>query len=173
MATIEAFTFIANQDPKLLPLSENLVLVFFSELLKMMSVADGEMTSESISNSVIINKDGYSPKLDKERNSSMINPHSSLSHASGIFLRDEYDIKVPGIGSVVIPSELPIGVQFRVSSLILFHRQLLAHRDTFFDADPSSSIGKDHWGSTICEIKNSKQNISFFITKQETFYLIL
>jgi hypothetical protein len=142
VATIEAFTFIANQDPKLLPLSENLVLVFFSELLKMMSVADGEMTSESISNAVIINKDGYSPKSEKQRNNCMISPHSSLSHASGIFLRDKYSIKANGIGCIVVPTELPISVQFRVSSLILFHCVLKAHGDTFFDADPKSSIGK-------------------------------
>ncbi len=142
VATIEAFTFIAQEDPKLLPLSENLVLVFFSELLKMMSVADGEMTSESISNAIIINKDGYSPKIENQQNSCMISPHSSLSHASSIFLRDEYDLTAPGIGSIAVPAELPIGVQFRVSSLILFHCVLKAHSNTFFDADPSSSVGK-------------------------------
>ncbi len=142
VATIETFSFIAKYVPALLPLSENLVLVFFSELLKMMSVADGEMTSESISNAIIINKDGYNPNAEKQRNSCMVNTHSSLSHATGIYLRDEYNVMTPGIGCIVVPNELPIVIQFRVSSLILFHYVLRAHSDTFFDADPTSSIGK-------------------------------
>ncbi len=142
IATIEAFTFIAKEDSKLLPLSENLVLIFFSELLKMMSVADGEMTSESISNAVIIDKDGYSPKSESRQSGCTIDAHSSLSHASGIFMRDEYVLEVAGLGCIVVPPGLPTGVQFRVSSLILFHTVLKAHSDTFFEADPSSSIGK-------------------------------
>lgn len=145
IAAIEAFTFIAKEDSKLLPLSENLVLVFFSELLKMMSVADGEMTSESISNAVIINKDGYSPKSESRQSGCTVDPHSSLSHASGIFMREEYELSVCGLGRIVLPTGLPIGVQFRVSSLILFHIVLKAHSDAFFEADPSSSIGEFHF----------------------------
>ena len=72
----------------------------------------------------------------------MISPHSSLSHASGIFLREEYEFIVDGIGCIVVPTDPPMGIQFRVSSLILFHSVLRVHSDTFFDADPSSSIGK-------------------------------
>lgn len=142
IATVETFSFIVKHNPTLLPVSENLVLVFFSELLKMMSVADGEMTSESMANAVIINKDGYNPNTEARRNSCMISPHSSLSHASGIFLREEYEFIVDGIGCIVVPTDPPMGIQFRVSSLILFHSVLRAHSDTFFDADPSSSIGK-------------------------------
>jgi transformation/transcription domain-associated protein len=141
IATIETFTFISKQDPKLLPLSENLVLVFFSELLKMMSVADGEMNSESISNAVIVNKDGYNPNAAKQRNNCMIHPHSSLSHASGLFFRDEYSMYVDGIGRINVPSEIPAGIQVRVSSLILFHTVLKTHSELFFSSEPTSSIG--------------------------------
>lgn len=159
VATIETFSFIVKHDPKLLPLSENLVLVFFSELLKMMSVADGEMTSESISNAIIINKDGYSPIAEKQTKNCMINPHSSLSHASGIFLRDGYDHLSRGIGSIVMPPALPVGIQFRVSSLILFHSVLSAHSDAFFDADPSTSIGKCKCNQLLSTMMNHRKSV--------------
>lgn len=140
VATIETFTLVMTNAPEIIPLSDNHVLVFLSELLKMMSVADGEMSSESISNSIIINKDGYSPKVS--RSSCMVNKFSSLSHATGIFLRERFDV-IFGQGGyrMKVDAELPIGIQYRVSALKLFHAVLNKHSIAFLEAESSSSIG--------------------------------
>ncbi len=139
IATIETFGYIVKHAPGCAPLSDSHVLVFLSESLKMMSVADGEMTSESISSSVIINKDGYSPRVT--RNSCMVDKFSSLTHATSIFLREGFEVLLEGYRIPVKP-ELPIGVQLRVSSLNLFHEVLKRHSDSFLEAESSSSIGK-------------------------------
>ena len=141
IATIETFAYIVKNAPGTVPLSDSHVLVFLSESLKMMSVADGEMTSESISSAVIINKDGYSPRVPL--NSCMVNKFSSLSHATGIFLREGFDIVFRKSGNrVQVKSELPMGVQLRVSSLQLFHEVLKKHSDSFLEAEASSSVGE-------------------------------
>jgi hypothetical protein len=141
IATIETFAYIVKNAPGSAPLSDSHVLVFLSESLKMMSVADGEMTSESISSSVIINKDGFSPRV--ARNSCMVNKFSSLTHATGIFLREGFEVIFEDSGQrVLVKPELPIGVQLRVSSLHLFHEVLKRHSDYFLEAESSSSVGK-------------------------------
>jgi len=140
VATIETFAYIVNKAPTLVPISDNIVIIFLSELLKMMTVADGEMESESISNAVIINKDGYSPV--PERTDSTIGKSSYLSHATGIYLRDECIMDGEYLcGRILVPAELPLGIQFRVSSLILFRSTINAHTNAFFNADTNTSIG--------------------------------
>ncbi len=140
VATIETFSFVMKHCPEIIPLSDNHVLIFLSELLKMMSVADGEMASESISNSIIINKDGYSPKV--ARSSCTVNRFSSLSHATGLFLRECFYIIFGHGHRVEVSAELPIGIQYRVSSLHLFHAVLRVHGVAFLEAETSSSIGE-------------------------------
>lgn len=140
IAIIETFAYIIKHAPETVPLTDNHVLVFLSESLKMMSVADGEMTSESISNSVIINKDGYSPRI--VRNACMISKFSTLTHATGIFLHEAFDLVYSNGYRFRVEAELPIGVQLRVSSLHLFHEVLKKHSDAFLEAESSSSIGK-------------------------------
>jgi hypothetical protein len=100
------------------------------------------MTSESISKSVIINKDGFSPRIT--RNSCMMNKFSNLSYATSIFLREGFEVVFDDSGHrVQVKSELPIGVQLRVSSLQLFHEVLKRHSDSFLEAESSSSVGKN------------------------------
>ena len=140
IASIETFAYIIKHAPDYVPLTDNHVLVFISESLKMMSVADGEMTSESISNSMIIDKDGYSPRTS--RNSCMISKFSTLTHATGIFLHEAFDLVYSNGYRLQVGAELPIGVQLRVSSLNLFHEVLKKHSDSFLEAESSSSIGK-------------------------------
>jgi hypothetical protein len=140
IASIETFAYIIKHAPDSVPLTDNHVLVFISESLKMMSVADGEMTSESISNSMIIDKDGYSPRTS--RNSCMISKFSTLTHATGIFLHEAFDLVYSNGYRLQVGAELPIGVQLRVSSLNLFHEVLKKHSDSFLEAESSSSIGK-------------------------------
>lgn len=143
IAVVEAVAFIVEKSPRLIPLSDSRLPAFLKDLLKMMSVADGEMTSDSISisNGAVVNKDGYSPV--SETNSSMVNASSSLSHASGLFLRKEFILEDPLIpGRIVVPCEMPTGVQLRVSSLLLFRSVIKGYTNTFFDAAVSTSIGK-------------------------------
>ena len=89
------------------------------------------MTSESISNAVIVDKDGFSPS--SEKSDSMINRSSVISHACSIFLREEFIVedKVSSI-RYVVPAEMAPGVQLRVSSLVLFRMVVKAHSNTFF-----------------------------------------
>ena len=53
-----------KRSPGLVALSDNQVLRFISEFWKMLSVADGEMAYDSISHSVIIDKDGFRPRSE-------------------------------------------------------------------------------------------------------------
>lgn len=141
IATIETFAYVMKRSPGLVALSDNQVLRFISELLKMLSVADGEMAYDSISHSVIIDKDGFRPR--SERNDSMVNKFSSLSHASGLFLREEFVMEDPYIcGNIVVPAALPIGIQYRVSALVLFRNILQLHSNVFAEAEANSSIGE-------------------------------
>ena len=141
IAIIEALAYIIKEAPSIIPIADNLLLAFLKELLKMLSVADGEMASDSVSDGVIINKDGYS--LITESNSSMISKTSSLSHASAIFLRSEFVIEDNLVGGrIVVPGELPPGIQLRVSSLILFSAVIKSHTNAFFDAAPTTAMGK-------------------------------
>lgn len=141
----------------------------------MMTVADGAMESESISNAVIINKDGYSPV--PERTDSTIGKSSYLSHATGIYLRDECIMDGEYLcGRVLVPAELPLGIQFRVSSLILFRSAINAHTDAFFDADTNTAIGKcsnhksfDRLIHALGLLTLSQSNLLL----QETYYPIL
>lgn len=139
IAAIECFTYILKHSPESLPVLENHVLVFISESLKMMSVADGEMTSESISHSIIVDKDGFNPRVS--RTNYMLRYCSKISHATGICLREGFDIVFSNGFSMHVKPELPVAVQLRVSSLKLFHELLHQNSEEFLDADSTSSIG--------------------------------
>jgi transformation/transcription domain-associated protein len=140
IAAIECFTFVLKHSPESLPVLDNHVLVFISESLKMMSVADGEMTSESISHSTIVDKDGFNPRVSRTNN--MLSYSSKISHATGLCLREGFDIVFSSGFRMHVKPELPVAVQLRVSSLELFHELLHQNSEDFLDADSSSSIGK-------------------------------
>ena len=99
----------------------------------MASVADGEMSDKTLANCVV-DKNGYV--------GSKIDSNSSLfpSHASTIFYRRECAVFVKGL-SFVVPEELPVGVQLRVSAITLLHSVIRRYTDPFFDAESTTPIG--------------------------------
>lgn len=140
IATIEAFNFTISHAPDVLPLSDNHTIIFLSELLKIMSVGDGEMTSESIPSSCVVDKDGICPKVPM--NGCMIDKMSPLTHSTSIFLRGAFVI-VQGDGTyrAKIDGDLPVGVQYRVATLQLFGKILKENTNDFIKAEPTSSLG--------------------------------
>ena len=145
---VEALAFIVDKAPALLPITDQHLLAFFSELLKMMAIADGEMASDRAGSvGVAVDKDGHvssasssSPYSERTASASL---GRSYSHASAIFLRGEFSIGGHGMHKrVVVPAEPPLGVQLRVTALVLFRSVIRQHTNTFFDADPSTQIGK-------------------------------
>ena len=73
---------------------------------------------------------------------STIGKLSYLSHAMGIFLREECVIDDEHVcGCVVVPAELPLGIQFHVSSINLFNFAIETNPNVFFNADSKMSIG--------------------------------
>lgn len=134
VGAIEGLATIVTFFPSLFPLTDQHVLTFLSELLKMASVADGEMTDSKL-NDIVVDKDGFVPSESSTDRS--LNP----KHSSSLFNRRECVIAL-GSMLVVIPCELPIGVQFRVSSIVLLHSIIKHNTDAFFDADSVTPIGK-------------------------------
>lgn len=139
IATIELFTYTITHAPEVLPISDNQTVVFLSELLKILSVGDGEMTSDSIPSSSIVDKDGYCPTVPF--NSCMVDKLSALSHSTSLFLRSDFVITQGNLHVVRVEGDLPIGVQYRVSTLRLFGTVLKDNSDTFLEAESSSSLG--------------------------------
>ena len=100
----------------------------------MASVADGEMTDSKL-NDIVVDKDGYVPSEPSTDRST----HSKQS--SSLFNRRECVVTL-GSMLVVIPCELPIGLQFRTASIVLLHSIIKHNTDAFFDADSTTPIGK-------------------------------
>jgi hypothetical protein len=134
VGAIEGLATIVRFFPSLFPLTDQHVLTFLSELLKMASVADGEMTDSKLNN-IVVDKDGYVPTEISTDHT--IHPR----HASSLFNRRACVIAINGL-FVVVPCELPNGVQFRVSSIVLLHSIVQNNSDTFFDSDATTPIGK-------------------------------
>ena len=66
----------------------------------------------------------------------MVSNISSLTHATGLFLREGFEIVYrSNVYRMQVKPELPIDVQFRVSALRLFHEVL-----AFLEAESSSSM---------------------------------
>lgn len=131
---VEGLTAIVKQFPSLLPLTDQHLLACLSELLKMSSVADGEMTDEKLKD-VVVDKDGYVPsEVDSD-------PSKCLTHASSLFFRRECVVGILGV-KVVVPGELPAGVQLRVSTIVLLHAIIRTYTDAFFDAESTAPIGE-------------------------------
>ena len=124
---VEGLAVIVKLQHGALPLSDQHLLAFISELLKMLSVADGEMKDDSLKNRSV-DKDGYTPC--EEARSLYTYP----THATSIFSRRESIIDVEGI-RLVIPEELPAGIQLRVSTIVLLHSVIVGYGEKFFEAD--------------------------------------
>jgi hypothetical protein len=134
VGVVEGLAAIIKQFPSLLPLTDQHLLNCLSELLKMSSVADGEMTDEKL-NEVVVDKDGFVP--------SEVDSDSSQypTHASSLFFRRDCVVDILGV-KIVVPGELPAGVQLRVSTIVLLHGVIRTHTDPFFDAESTTPIGK-------------------------------
>ena len=133
VGVVEGLGVIVNELPGLLPMTDQHLLAFLSELLKMASVADGEMSDKTLMNSVV-DKNGF---VGSQTDSNLsVYP----SHASALFFRRECAVTILG-KKVVVPEELPAGVQLRVSSINLLHAVIRAHSSSFFDAETASPIG--------------------------------
>jgi hypothetical protein len=140
VGAVEALTVIVDQLPELIPLDDQHLLAFLSELLKMSSVADGEMTDSNLAGSVV-DKNGYalsahdsSSKKDSKSN------HYEVP-SSALFLRRDCILTVSG-AKMLIGQELPSGVQLRVSSISLLRSVIRGHSNPFFDAESSTPVGK-------------------------------
>ena len=140
VGAVEALAFIVKEAQGILPLSDQHLLAFLSELLKMSSVADGEMTDSSLV-LYVVDKNGYALAGKKPNSSSNLRSERCPSHASAIFFRRECVLQMER-NKFIIPEELPHGVQLRVSSISLLHSVILGHPNEFFDAEVSTPIGK-------------------------------
>lgn len=140
VGVFDALAFLIQEAPSLLPLSDQHLLAFLSEFLKMSSVGDGDMKDLNMSG-YVVDKNGF--VASAEDRESQPSPMSQLSaHTCAIFLRRECAAKSPVEGwLVVIPEELPNGVQLRVSGLRLFRAVIRKHVDEFFDADSATPVG--------------------------------
>lgn len=137
-AVVDACAFILDRAPKLIPIADQNLLAFLSELLKMISIADGEFSDPSFGSVVLIDKNGFAFNNGGESTSQ----NRSGTHASSIFLRKAIVIEDDSFGGrIQIPRELPLGIQLRVSTLLLFRALIRGFADEFYDADPQSKIG--------------------------------
>lgn len=145
VGVIEGLAVMIKEIPGLLPLSDQHFLAFLSELLKMSSVADGEMSDKTLE-SCVVDKNGYVGF----KVGSTVNLYPS--HASTLFYRRECAISSKAF-NFVIPEELPVGVQFRVSSITLLHYVIRGYTDSFFDAESTTPIGKFGKLHNICNLR--------------------
>jgi transformation/transcription domain-associated protein len=135
VAVIEALTIVVDFVPGVIPISDQNLLAFLSEFLKLSSIADGEMSDPNIVG-FVVDKNGFAGKIQNARNG------RPSRHINAIYRRRECVARIGDKAFVLIPEELPLGVQLRVSAIRLFNTVIRRHSDGFFDADPSTPIGK-------------------------------
>jgi hypothetical protein len=140
VGVIEALAVLVDQQPALLPLDDQHLLAFLSELLKMASVADGEMTDANLTGA-IVDRNGFVVSSHDPTTSDDNEMASLRFRASSLFLRRECVVQIQK-GRVVIGAELPLGVQLRMSTIALLRSVIRSHSDAFFDSDTSTPIGK-------------------------------
>jgi hypothetical protein len=81
------------------------------------------------------NKNGYIKSSDK-----LEADHRYPTHCSALFLRRESVLTVCGT-LLAVPQELPVGVQLRLSAIILLHSVVSFNSDSFFDAESTHAVG--------------------------------
>jgi transformation/transcription domain-associated protein len=143
---IEALTAVIVKFPNAIPLTDQHLLSCLSELLKLLSVADGDMTDVNLENHVV-NKDGYVQILSGSGANNVDHP----THATSLFFRRDCVVGIKNF-RVLLPGELPVGVQLRVSSIKLFGCVIKTHTDAFFNAEPATPIGEndDNYYAIYC-----------------------
>jgi len=134
---IEGLSVLVKYVPGLFDFSNQQVLAFISDLLKMTSVADGEMTDSALSG--VADKNGYVGLGDN-------NPTLFLPpHSSALFFRRECVVHVDSPGGTLcvhVPEQTPVGVQMRVGTITLLHAMVVADKSTFFESEASTAIGE-------------------------------
>ena len=138
-AVVEALAVIISAGPKVLPLDDQHVLAFLSEFLKLSSIADGEMIDANMSG-FVVNKDGFAANTP-QTTALATRTSPSLAHMTSVFLRRECILCLSDKVCILVPEELPQGIQLRVSALRLFNTVIRRHADPFFDADQKTPIG--------------------------------
>jgi hypothetical protein len=133
VGVVEGLSVFVQKVPELFDLKDQHLLAFLSELLKMSSVADGEMTDNGLEDCVV-DKNGFTDSL-KDTNTSF------PTHSSSLFFRRLCVMQVDG-RHIVVPEELPTGIQLRVSTISLLHAVIRGHSEAFFDAEVSTPVGK-------------------------------
>ena len=140
VGAVEALTVLVDRVPNLIPLEDQHLLAFLSELLKMASVADGEMKDNNLIGSVV-DKNGF--VLPEHRHHPPKNDTKDIDptlRPSSLFLRRDCIVTIDG-QKLLIGEELPCGIQLRVSSIQLLRSIIRGHPDTFFDSDSSTPVG--------------------------------
>lgn len=136
VAVVDAVAFINEAVPNLIPISDANMMSFLGELIKMICIADGEISDEKFGSVVLIDKNGWAVDCDGKPisdNKPLVQP-SSIFHRHTITLRDD------DIGArIVVPEGLNLGVQLRVSTLFLF--RAVVRLDEFFEAGIQSQMG--------------------------------
>ncbi|GKZ01483.1 hypothetical protein MPSEU_001098900 [Mayamaea pseudoterrestris] len=133
---IEGLAFFVKSFPTSFNLTEDQhFMSFLSELLKLSSVADGEMSDKALLDCVV-DKNGFALANGQVDPKTLSHP----SHASSVFLRRVCVFNV-GNARMVCPEELPAGVQMRVSGILLLHSVIKVYSDAFFDADSTTPVG--------------------------------
>ncbi|KAL7534798.1 hypothetical protein ACHAXR_010621, partial [Thalassiosira sp. AJA248-18] len=140
-AAVDACAFILDRAPRLIPIVDQNLLAFLSELLKMISIADGEFSDASFGSVVLIDKNGFAVNNGGEPTTTSQKNRRNV-RASSLFLRKSFVLKDEAFGGrIQVPAELPLGIQLRVSTLLLFRGLIRGFADEFYDADPQSKIG--------------------------------
>lgn len=133
VGVVDALAAIIKKFPSFLSATDQHLLGCLSELLKMSSVADGEMVDEKLKDCVV-DKDGYTPAVN-------LTPSEYPDHSSFLFFRRECVVTLD-TEKIVVPQELPTGIQLRVSTIVLLHIVIRTYTDPFFNSEASTSIGK-------------------------------
>ena len=142
VGVVEGLTFLVSCAKDIFPISDQNLLASVSELLKMLSLADGALTGDAGSSiGVAIDKNGhvFNPSIPKTDAPNDVD-QSPRTHASAIFLRSEITVCTTSYRAV-IPAELSMGVQLRIASLALFRALVKNHTDAFFDAANNTPVG--------------------------------
>jgi transformation/transcription domain-associated protein len=165
VGAVEALSVVIFQVPEVIPLTDQHLLAFLSELLKMSSVADGEMSDPNLVG-FVVDKNGFAVSVQQKPGSDKDSKtNGCLQHASSLFLRQGCIVTTSG-AKVLLAEELPCGVQLRVSSICLLRSVIRGHPDAFFDAETSTPIGKsDIWG----DFQVTRTCSNFFLFWQGTF----
>ena len=136
VAVVDAVAFINEAVPNLIPIDDANMISILGELIKMVSVADGEISDKNFGSVVLIDKNGWAVDSEGEP----ISDRKPLVQPSSIFQRHAIILEDDGIGArIVVPEGLSLGVHLRVSTLYLF--RAIVRLDDFIEAENQSQMG--------------------------------